>query len=72
MPPPFTWHISKIIVDSLSPVVIAYVLNQSRSHSLFFDALQFAITMCLKFKEKITNQFASVSLIDDDFGIAFE
>jgi len=28
--------------------------------------------MCLKFKEKIINSFALVSLIDDDFGIAFD
>jgi hypothetical protein len=27
MPPFFTWHTSKIIVDSLYPVVIVYVLN---------------------------------------------
>jgi hypothetical protein len=28
--------------------------------------------MCLKFKEEIINPFAPISLIDDDFGIAFE
>jgi hypothetical protein len=28
--------------------------------------------MCLKFREEITNLSALVSLIDDDFGIAFE
>ncbi len=28
--------------------------------------------MCLKSKEEIINPFALVSLIDDDFGIAFE
>jgi hypothetical protein len=28
--------------------------------------------MCLKFKEKITNPSTLVSLIDDDFGIAFK
>jgi hypothetical protein len=28
--------------------------------------------MCLKLKEKITNPFALVSLIDDDSKIAFE
>jgi hypothetical protein len=42
-------HIFKIVVDSLSPIVIS---------------------MCLKFREKITNPFALVNLIDDDFGIA--
>jgi hypothetical protein len=59
-------------MDSLSLVLIACVLNQFKSHWLFFDALSFAITMCLKFKEEIINPFALVSLIDDDFGIAFE
>jgi hypothetical protein len=39
VPPFFTWHISKTIVDSLSPVVIACVLNQSNNHWLFYDAL---------------------------------
>ncbi len=28
--------------------------------------------MCLKFREKITNPYALVSLIDDDYDIAFE
>jgi hypothetical protein len=28
--------------------------------------------MCLKCKEGVTNPLAQVSLIDDDFGIAFE
>jgi hypothetical protein len=32
MPLLLTWHISKIIMDSLSHVVIACVLNQCRSH----------------------------------------
>jgi len=36
------------------------------------NALQFAITMCLKFKGKITNPSTPIILIDDDFGITFE
>jgi hypothetical protein len=28
--------------------------------------------MCLKLKEEITNPFAPINLINDDFGIAFE
>jgi hypothetical protein len=39
MPPFLTWHISKIIVESSSLVVIVYVLNQFNSHWLFYDAL---------------------------------
>ncbi len=73
MHPLLIWHISKIIVDSLfNFVVIACVLNQSRNHWLLSNALQSAITMCFKFKEEITNPSALVSLIDDDFGIAYE
>ncbi len=36
------------------------------------NALQCAITMCLKRKEKVINPLAQVNLIDDNFGIAFE
>ncbi len=66
MPPFLTWHISKIIVDFLSLVVNVCFLNQSNNHWLFFDALQFAIIMCLKFREKITNPFVPIHLIYDD------
>jgi hypothetical protein len=38
---------------------------------LLSNALQFAITMCLKFKEEIINPFALINLIDDDSGIVF-
>jgi hypothetical protein len=34
-----TWHISHIIVDCLSPIVGACVLNQFSSHWLLFDVL---------------------------------
>jgi hypothetical protein len=67
-----TWHIFKTIVDSLSPIVATCVLNQSRSHWLLFDALHSTITMCLKFKEEITNPSTLVSWIDDDSKITFE
>jgi hypothetical protein len=52
--------------------VIACVLNQSSNHWLLFNALQSTITLCLKFKEEITNPFALINLIDDDYEIAFE
>lgn len=32
MPPPLIWHICQIIVNSLSPIVIACVLNQYEGH----------------------------------------
>jgi hypothetical protein len=37
-----------------------------------FDALQHAITMCLKCREEFTNPRAQVNLIDDNYGIVFE
>jgi hypothetical protein len=60
-------------VDSLFDLVVTtYVLNQSKSHWLLSNALHFAIIMCLKFKEEITNPFVLVNLINDDYGIDFE
>jgi hypothetical protein len=59
-------------VDTLCPIVVACVLNQSKSHWLLSNALQSTNTMRLKFREKIINPSTLVSLIDDDFGIAFE
>jgi hypothetical protein len=32
MPPFLTWHISKIVVNSLSPIVSVCVLNQYNNH----------------------------------------
>jgi hypothetical protein len=52
--------------------VTTCVLNQFKSRWLFSKALQSAITMCLKFRGKITNPIALVNLIDDDFWITFE
>jgi len=39
---------------------------------LLSNALHFAITMCLKFREEITNSSTVVNLIDDDSRITFE
>ncbi len=52
--------------------MIIYVLNQSNSHWLLSSALQFAITMCLKLGEEITNPFAPINLTSDDSKITFE
>jgi len=71
VPPFLNWYNYKIIADSLFFVVIACVLNQSNSHWVFYDALQYAITMCLKLREKIINPYALVNLIDDDFSDYF-
>jgi len=51
VPPIFTWHISRIIMHSISPIVSACVLNQFNEHWLFFDMLHSIIFMCFKFKE---------------------
>jgi hypothetical protein len=59
-------------MNSLFPIVIACVLNQSSSHWLLSNALQSPITLCLKFKEEITNASTLINSIDDDYGIAFE
>jgi hypothetical protein len=72
VPPLLIWNILKIIVDSSFPIVTTYVVNQSKSNWLLFDALQSAITVCLKFKEEIINPSAPINLIDDDSKIAFE
>jgi len=72
VPPLLIWLISKTIVDSLSLIVTTCVLNQSRSHWLFYDPSQSTITIYLKFKEEITNPSALISLIDDDSRITFE
>jgi hypothetical protein len=34
VPPPLTWHICQIVVDCLSLIVIACVLNQSQENWL--------------------------------------
>jgi hypothetical protein len=72
VPPIFTWHISQIIVDCLFLVVNMRVLNQFNNYWLLFDVLQSTITMCLKYREEITNPPTPINLTSDDFEIAFE
>jgi hypothetical protein len=50
-----TWHICQIVVNVLSLVVSAYVLNQYRGYWLLSDAFHFAISMSLKLREKPKN-----------------
>jgi hypothetical protein len=56
---PLTWHISQIIVDVLSLVMLDCVFNKSKCHWLLSDALNFDISICLKLREefKISNYF---------------
>jgi hypothetical protein len=53
VPPPLTWNICHIIVDSLCPIVSTCILNQSRGHWLLSDALNSAISMSPKFRDEI-------------------
>jgi len=48
VPPPLIWHIFQIIIDVLSSIVSACVLNQSRGHWLLSNALNVTITLSLK------------------------
>jgi hypothetical protein len=47
VPPPLTWHICHIIVDSFGHVVFVCILNQSKGHWLLSDALNFTISDAL-------------------------
>jgi hypothetical protein len=70
VPPPFTQHISQIIVDSLSLIVINCVLNLSHNHLLFNDVLHFFISMMnLKLKEEIKMSHFFDNLIEDHLGV---
>jgi len=57
VPPPLTWHICQIIVDSFGLVVFAYILNQFRGHWLLNNALNFAIH---EFKIQSWNRFCNL------------
>ncbi len=50
VPPPVTWHICEIIIDFRGHVVSTCILNLSRGHEFLNDALNFAISINLKFK----------------------
>jgi hypothetical protein len=71
IPPPLTWHICRIIIDSFGPIVFACILNQSRGHWLLNDALNFAISMSLKFKDEIDSGTFD-NLMEEDGNVAYE
>jgi hypothetical protein len=71
VPPPLTWHIYYIIVDSLGPMVFACILNQSKGHWFLCDALNFAILMSLKFKDEIDSTTFN-NLMEEDVNVVFE
>ncbi len=69
VPPPLTWHIYQIVVDCLSLIVIAYVLNQSKENWLLSDALHW---WAWNWKKKPKNTSSFQTLMEEDFGVALE
>jgi hypothetical protein len=53
VPPIIIGHIDQTIVDYSFPIVITCVLNWSKGNWLLNDALNSAITMSSKLKEKV-------------------
>jgi len=69
--PPLTWHICRIVVDSLSPIVSTCILNQSKGHWLLSDALNSTISISLKFRDEI--DYATFdNLIKEDGTVVYE
>jgi hypothetical protein len=71
LPPPLTWHIRHIIVDSFGHVVFVCILNQFKGHWLLSDALDSTISMNLKFRDEI--DFATFdNLMEEDENVVCE
>ncbi len=66
VPPSLTWQIFQKIVDYLSLLVFACVLNQSSGHWLLSDDLHSAISTNLKLREEKQVLPSFESLMDDD------
>jgi hypothetical protein len=71
IPPLLTWHICRIIVDSLGPIVFACILNQSTRHQLLSDALNSTISMNLKFRDEIDSATFD-NLMKENGNVAYE
>jgi hypothetical protein len=71
VPPPLTWHIYRIIVDSFGPIVSTYILNQFKGHWLLSDALNSTISMSLKFLNEIDSTTFD-NLMEKDGNVAYE
>ncbi len=66
--PPLTWHICQIIVDFLvSPCIV----NKSKGHWLLNQALNYAISMNLKFKDEI-DSITFENLMEEDGNVIYE
>jgi hypothetical protein len=71
VPPPLTWHICHIIVDSFGHVVSVCILNQFKGHWLLNDALNSTISRRLKSKDEI--DFATFdNLMKEDGNVVCE
>jgi hypothetical protein len=71
IPPPLTWHICHINVDSLGLVVFTCISNQFRGHWLLNDALNYATFMSPKFRDEI--DYATFdNLMEEDGNVTYE
>jgi hypothetical protein len=61
-----TWQPCQIIVNCLSPIVFACILNQSCGHWLLSDALHSTISMSLKLKKENQVVLSFESLMEED------
>jgi hypothetical protein len=66
VPPLLTWQIFQIIVDYLSPIVIACVLNWSHGHWMLIDVLNSIISYSLKLKKDNAPLAYFESLMEDE------
>ncbi len=72
VPTPFTWHVAQMVVDLISLVVSACVLNQSHGHWLLTNAFHFAITMNTKLMGELKNPPSSNKIMDENLGMVHE
>ncbi len=71
VPYPLTWHMCCIIVDYLGLVVSSCILNQSRGHWLLSDALNYTISMSLKFRDEMESTTFN-NLMEEDGNVVYE
>jgi hypothetical protein len=70
VPPPLTCHIFQIIVDVLSPIMFACVINQSKFHWLLNDVLNYAIFIYWKVKDESRISSSFDNFMEKEFIVA--
>ncbi len=71
VPPLLTWHTCQTVIGYLGHVVFPCIMNQFRVQWLLSDALNFAISMSLKFRDEI--DFATFdNLMEEDGNVVYE